>query len=68
MVSATFQNVQIADQVGVGIGMRIFQRVANASLSGQMDHAVKLLFCEQLCDALAIGKIDFMETEKGGLQ
>ncbi|VFS90363.1 Uncharacterised protein [Raoultella planticola] len=64
---AAFQNVQITNQVGIGIGMRIFQRIAYASLRCQMDYAIKLLSSKNLGNTLAIGKIGFVKTEQRGL-
>ena len=67
VVSAAFQNVQITNQVSIGIGMRIFQRITHASLRCQMDHPIKLLSSKNLRHAFAIGKIGFVKTESRGL-
>ena len=68
IVSAAFKNVQITNQVSVGISERVFQGVANASLSGKMDHPVKFLISKKSGNTFTIRQIDFVKTEQGRLQ
>jgi hypothetical protein len=43
LVPASFKNVQESGNIIFNIGMRIDERIPHPCLSGQIDHAVKLL-------------------------
>ena len=63
VVTAAFEDVHEADDVGVDVGVRILQRIAHAGLRGQMHHAVELLACKQLFHAGAVGHVELDEAE-----
>ena len=47
VMTAALEDVQEADQVGIDIGVRIVERVADAGLRGEMQDALRLVFREQ---------------------
>ncbi|MCY1559631.1 hypothetical protein D9M68_966860 [compost metagenome] len=47
VLPAAFQHVDETSQVDVGVDMGILQRVAHASLSREVDHALELMLAEQ---------------------
>lgn len=61
-MATALQYVQERHDVGINVGIRIFDAVAHARLSRQMTHCVELLVCEQILKLVAIGDIDFRET------
>ncbi len=63
VVAASFDDVQKAGHVAVDVNMRIFDRIAHARLSGEMNHAVEFLGREQGLDAAAIGQIQLYEAK-----
>ena len=63
IVAATFEDVAEADQVGLDVSMRIFQRVAHAGLRGQVDHTLEVAFGEQVFHGHAVGDIALHEAE-----
>ena len=56
-VSATFENVDKGHQVGVHIGVGVFQGVTNTRLGSEVDHAVKPVFGKQLSHGRAVGDV-----------
>ena len=68
MMSATFQNVQITNQVRISVSERIFQGITYTCLGGEVDHSIKLLTSEKLSHTFTIGQINFVKTEQGRLQ
>ncbi len=54
VVSAGFEDIDKAGQIGVCVGVRIGQRVADSGLSRQMDDGVELLLLKQLLHPVAI--------------
>ena len=62
-VSAAFEDVQEPDDVGVGIGVRIVQRMADAGLGGQMDDGVEAIGGKQFAKRRAIGDVALLEVE-----
>ena len=67
-MSASFQYVQITDQIRIGISKGIFQRIAHAGLGSKMDHPVKFLISKKLGDTVTIRQINFVKTEQGRLE
>ena len=63
VVPAAFQDVGEALDVGVDIGVRILQRIADAGLRREMHHVGKLLGGKQSGNACAIGEIELEEAE-----
>jgi len=64
-VPTAFQNVEKADQVGVGVGARIIERMAYTRLCGEVDHVHKPLRRKQSRDAIAVCNIHLLEPEAG---
>ena len=58
-VATAFQNIDEADQIGIGIGMRVGDRVAHPRLRGQMHHAIKPVLIEESGHGRPVGQIDF---------
>ena len=57
-VAAALQHVQLPENVGIGVGVRVFQRVAHARLRGEMNDAVGPLLKERLRRSrFAVGEI-----------
>ena len=46
-MTATFEQVDEADDVAVGVGVRVLERVANARLRGEVAHTVEPFRYEQ---------------------
>jgi len=65
VVTAAFEQVGEADQVGLHIRVRILQRVAHAGLRGEMDDAVEGVFLKDFLDGFAVFKVFFKEYEPG---
>jgi hypothetical protein len=63
VVAAPFQHVDEALDVGVDVGVGVFERIANARLRRKMDDQREPVLCEQRGDCRAIGKIGVDETE-----
>ena len=47
-VTAAFENMKETDQVGVGVIMRMRQRMSDAGLCTEMDDALRAIIGEQL--------------------
>ena len=62
-VAAAFQDIEKSRQIGVQIGMGIFQRIAHAGLGGEMNHAMKTAAGEQILRRRAVGEVEPMEGE-----
>ena len=65
--SAALEHVDEAFEIGVDIGMRVIDRVANACLGGEVDHLGKLMLLKERLDARAIGEIKPHKGEIGVL-
>ncbi len=63
VVPAAFQNIEETFEVGIGIDMRVIDRMADAGLPRQMDHLGEGVPCEQRRDARPIRKIGMHEFE-----
>ncbi len=61
--AAEFQHLEMARDVRADIGARIVQRVANASLRGQMDDAGHTLAGKGLGQRARLGDVDAVEGE-----
>jgi hypothetical protein len=53
IMAAALQDVHKANQVAINIGMGIYQRIANACLSSQMNDIFKFFLLEKITDFLA---------------
>ena len=62
---AAFEHVEEAGEVGVGVGMRVDQRMAHAGLPREMHDLGKAMDREQVGHALAVGDIHPLEPEIG---
>ena len=60
---AALEHVQRANQVTVGVGVRVLDRVAHAGLSGEVHHALQPGAREQRFHALPIGEVELLEGE-----
>jgi hypothetical protein len=63
VVTAALEHVERADEIAVGIGMRVFDRVAHASLGTEMDRARNARGGKQRLHRGAVGEIDLLEPE-----
>ena len=57
IVAAAFQNVHEAHEVRIDISARVTERIADASLSSEMDNALGSVYLEQTLNGIAIGKV-----------
>ena len=48
IVPAAFQHIEKTLEIGIGIGMRMVDRIAHAGLGGEMDHLRKAVLGKQL--------------------
>ena len=64
-MTAAFEHIAEADQIGVDIARRIDQRVAHAGLSREVHHIGKAVRGKQCRHPRPIGKIEPRETERG---
>ena len=46
-VAGNFQHVEMADQIGLDIGVRVFNRVTDPGLRAKMDDPVEFLICQR---------------------
>jgi len=65
VVSAALQNVHEADEVGVDVGVRILEGIADTGLGGEMDDALGFLGGEEVFDRGSIGEVEAVEAEVG---
>ena len=63
VVTAPFQHVEVAHQVGIGVGVRVVQRVAHPGLGGQMNDARKAPLGKECRHAAAVSQIQLLEAE-----
>ncbi len=57
IMPASLQHVEKSREIGIYIGMRMIDRVANTGLGGEMHHRLELAFCKECGDRLALGKV-----------
>src|SRR6266571_9001153 len=62
-MSAALENAEEADDVAVGVRVRIGKRVTDASLCCQVDYFINLLSLEKSEHDVTIGHIDTVECE-----
>ena len=62
-VSRDFQQVEMADQVGAHIGMRVLNRIAHPRLRAEMDDAVEVSAGERGGEARHVGEILVVKGE-----
>ena len=62
---AQFQHVEEGDQVGLGVGVRVVDRVAHAGLRGQVQHALWLPVAQGGLHARQVGQVLLDEAEVG---
>ena len=62
------EHVQVRDDVGIDIGVRVLKRVADVRLRREMDDGADRLALQRLGERLAVGQVDALEPEvrKGG--
>src|SRR5690348_10496433 len=60
---AVFQNVEMADQVGLRIGMRVFERVTHASLCAHVNDFIYAMRLQSLCERIEVGEVDLEKRE-----
>src|SRR5262245_46991399 len=63
-MAAAFEHVEKAGEVGVGIGIRLGERVAKSRLNGEIRPRRDTLARKQRRDAGAVGKIELLEFER----
>ena len=63
VVAAAFEDVQEALDIGVDVGVRIFNRVAHAGLRGEIDDAVEAFFSKECLHGFAVRDIGFDKTK-----
>ena len=63
VMAAGFQHVHEASQVGVHVGVGLLQRVAHASLSGQVHDTVKLFAVKQGLQRGVVADVEQLEAE-----
>ncbi len=63
VVPASLQHIEKAFEIGVGIGMRMIDRIAHPGLRGEMDHLFKPMLRKQRTDGRPIRQIRLHETE-----
>lgn len=63
IVSAAFEHIGEANQIGIDVSVRIFQRIAHTGLRGKIDNHIEFFRCEQCSDARRIGQIELDEAE-----
>lgn len=56
-----FEQVDVADQVGLDIGVRVFDRIAHPGLGPQVDDAVDPLSLQRAVQRGEIGEIDLVK-------
>ena len=65
VVAAAFENVEEADEIGIGVGVRMVEGVAHAGLRGEMHDAVRPFRREEVGDGGTVGEVGLHETEVG---
>lgn len=67
MVSASFQNMQKTDDVGIDIAVRVFERIAHARLRRQIDDAIRLVRGKYPLNAMLILQVALLKLEICGI-
>ena len=65
-MTAAFENRRKASEIGVNIGERVDQRVADTGLRGQMNDIGKPVLLEQGGHSIAVGEIKLDEADPAG--
>ena len=65
MMPASFEHIHETHQIALHISIRIFQRVAHAGLCGEVKHAFRAHFGEQLLKRIAVGDVRLNKSETG---
>src|SRR3954451_10456786 len=63
MMPASFQHIEKAFEIALGISVRMVDRIADAGLRGEMDNSREAVFCPQPVHRFTIGKIDLFERK-----
>jgi hypothetical protein len=63
MMAAALEDMQKTPDIGINIGVRVIERIADAGLRREMDDAVRLLFGEHRLYHLALGEVRLDEME-----
>ena len=64
-VAASFQDIEEADKIGIGVGMRIGQRITHSRLRREVNHMGKAMRSEQLRHRFAVRNVELLEPEVG---
>src|ERR1700733_15852408 len=62
-VTAAFEHIEETGEIGVEIGVWIFQRVAHAGLRGEMNDRTECTIAKTRFGAFAVGKIEPVKAE-----
>ena len=62
-MAATFQYIEEADEIGIGVGMGIGQRVTHARLRREVNHEGKAMCDKQSGHRFAVGNVQLLELE-----
>ena len=62
-MAATFEDIAETDQVGIDVGVRIFDGITDTGLGGQMHDGIETMFAEQLCHPVTINDIQLLELK-----
>ena len=65
MGAAAFQDVEEAHDVGVDVGVRIFEAVAHPRLGGEIDHMARLRLGEDGGHAVTVGQVELQVAIAG---
>src|SRR3569832_1976807 len=63
VIAAALEHVEKADEIGIGVGVRLLDRMAHAGLGREMHDLRETMLRKQPRDRLAIGKIGLDEGE-----
>ena len=63
MMTARFEDVVEADEIGINVRLGIVNRVAHACLSGEIHDDTKLILCEETLNEGSISEIATNESE-----
>ena|SRR5207302_8885178 len=63
VMAAAFQYIQKTHDIAVDIGMGVHQRIAHASLRGEVDNALEAPVAEQIFHAESVGHVKLDEVE-----
>ncbi len=67
MMTASFEDIHESDEIALHIGIGIFERIADARLSGEVDDDLGLLLREKRFHGLSVGDVRPDETESAVL-